>query len=582
MLRIPVGSLAMKILTFTTLAMMCLLVLATLRHFWRVLAQVSWSEGCYKTVVSHIRRICARAGGNQGVDPEVQEQVRESISSMQVQLARDLVPWACLLLTHRGAAVVCATLRGEPTGKTVAQDAGFLLTFLGTTVCTIWPRLMTARTMVLWHIYFMVFLYCISSPLTVEPGLWISVYQTKALGSTLAASFLCLKFPVLLVSNSLYCCASVLALGTSMPAVPGLPINEMMWQEVSFCVVKLAIFRLTTRLMNQSVHGEVLARAGACERSAVSSLLGMMCDAVLDLDQSLAMQAHVTKLAGMLMHGPGMALKGRPLVDFLASDQDRRRFEEAVARCIDEAGELQPMMLSVGLRDCIGNIIPAVLYHVPYRSLAGRMHHLVGLREDTDAGCEQLGEEAPPIGRVEMPEAVLTEAALSGVRRTARAPRSRTSVRSRSSGSSSSVGDEGELVVEVFAHEVLPISRVSARFGTSFGGAVGGSFRTFLHEDVGSRFAGWLCEESRRVASGEREPHIVSFGDLELATSYSGGTPRKVSFHAEVCFPKPLNHERQHLYLVGIRLTARRISSPPRVMLPVIAPRARPIGVVSI
>lgn len=549
------------------------LLVGFLRNLCRAAARFHPRHASPKAAAAMFRSACqARWSSGSVVDPEVEEQVWKTMCSRQAQLARVVVPVVCIVGSRRAFGAASNLWTGQPSGRSAAQDAAFVALFTTTALCTLMPRMLRVDRLLLWHTFFMIAVHIITSPFTLIAPAHVSLFQTKAFGATLAVSLVCMRFPVLLVTQSLHSIGVVAGLIMAVPRDAGLDIDEMIAVELSTCFFKLAIFRFVAKLVDQTVRGEVAASVGACQRSAVSSLLGMMCDAVVELDQDLAMKEHVGKMAGMLMHGSGTTLKGRQLADFLGSDEDRLRFEEAIARCAaDGDGALAPSMINVSLRDSIGNLISSVLHHVPYRSVAGRIHHLVGVREDVDARCEAPAASAPELqalpapGRA-LPAAVLTEAVLRGVRRRRRhcgGPRTVSS--GGSVGSSTSTDDADQVVAEVFACDVLPMNRASEAFISAFcitGDPVGRSFRALLPEETGNSFVEWVCEHATKVASGESEAFTAVFGSVEIVTAPPGGRPWRL----EACFPRPHRElQRRNMYLVGIRLSAsdrREASSP--------------------
>lgn len=73
--------------------------------------------------------------------------------------------------------------------------------------------------------------------------------------------------------------------------------------------LKLAGIYAFRRILFQGVVQEVQATAQRCHRLAMSSLLDLICDAVVDLDAGLVMTGHFPKFANMLMHGSGRSLE---------------------------------------------------------------------------------------------------------------------------------------------------------------------------------------------------------------------------------------------------------------------------------
>jgi len=509
----------------------------------------------------------ARTEGATGGDPELEEQFRETLSEKRVQLARGLMPCFCALATYRAVEKAMHALLHE--GH--LMDASFLLVYSGCALCTLCPRLVCGRTLVAWHCYFMATWHVDASPLLLELDSKFVLFQTTTLAATIGIGFLCLQFPVMLATNVVGMIVSLASIQAKWHPAVGLSFKDFASLEFTCFLLKIAIFRFTTIVVERSVRREVETRIGACHRSAVTSLLGMMCDAVVDLDQQLALKQHVGKLASMLMHGTGKSLQGCALSDFMGGDEDRERFKEVVSGySANSSAGLSPSMLSIYMRDAIGNSIKTILYHVPYRSIAGRVHHLVGLREDTDHKDEQFGDVTRAssdaigralVGRAEMPAAVLTEdvqrrlgCQSDGSQLGTPSDGSGAPVGGLGSGGSFASGDaEGDVVAEVWATEELRIRWGSTPFQLLVGLQTvrGVSFRELLQDEgVAQELAEWVLDHASKVSAGTAQAFIGSFGELTFG-SFGGSS----TWSVEVCFPWPHpEFQQRRRYLVGIRL----------------------------
>lgn len=225
---------------------------------------------------------------------------------------------------------------------------------------------------------------------------------------TLIFGGLYLRFPLVCATNI---CTSACLLASHAAEVeeeqPVGPyaLRSAMTAELVAIFIRLAMLYLAERLMRFGVRKEVLIHLGRCQLSGVSSLLDLMCDAVVDLDQDFRMKEHVPKMAHMLMHGSGRQLRGAKFLDFIGDDEDRTSATAALQQSRQHFGRAAGMF-KARLRDSMGNLVRVLLYHVPYTSVGGDTHYLVGFREEPDeSACAPLQSEARAGSR--MPNAVL-------------------------------------------------------------------------------------------------------------------------------------------------------------------------------
>lgn len=511
----------------------------------RLLGQPGAVVACWRRVAFDAR---SRADG---VDPEVEQQVREHLSDRCLHLSHRLTPVLAVIMAPQAVMVAFQLLGGLSPGRSTAQQVACIALFVGPAVSTLFPRSAGARGTAALHLLLMVAGHIDTSPFFAESQANWALMAARSCGETIAFSFLCLGSPVLAaVTNILDSLLWILSIVRFVSADDGYLARELIAFNLLALCFKGSVLWFVATLLRQGVWREVESRADACQRSAASLLLGMMCDAVVDLDQRFEMKEHVSQLATILMHGSGKSLQGCALSEFVVAGEDRRLFEDALA-CPEG---LSPRMLTVRLRDAVGGGIRTVLYHVPYLSIAGRTHHLVGMREDTGSFQEPEKPSVKDDEELAAPsQALLFSPSAGRERRQQR----RSGRASSSAGSScSSAGEEDDLTLDVWATERLPISRVSERMRRKFGigDAVGRSFRDMLSADAGERLTDWIAEQSRRVVEGTSQPFIGTFGDVELADRAGSE-----AWSLEVCFPR-LHPElrRRQTYLVGIRLKRSR------------------------
>lgn len=81
----------------------------------------------------------------------------------------------------------------------------------------------TTGRLAFWHSFFTLMVHIITSPAAnIAPIPEIALFQTKSFGGTIAVSLLCMRFPVLLVTQTLHSVGAVLALVMTVPHDVGL------------------------------------------------------------------------------------------------------------------------------------------------------------------------------------------------------------------------------------------------------------------------------------------------------------------------------------------------------------------------
>lgn len=153
--------------------------------------------------------------------------------------------------------------------------------------------------------------------------------------------------------------------------------------------------------MESKLKQDIQNRITRNELGAASSLLGIMCDAVVHLDQDLRLMDHSPQLAGLLMRSTGnTSIEGVELSRFMATDEDRQRLllhlrggavtegfgagQGQTAGGISFARGTITSAFHADLKDAFGTTIQAEFFSVLFAGLDGKENHLLGLREYTD------------------------------------------------------------------------------------------------------------------------------------------------------------------------------------------------------
>jgi len=316
--------------------------------------------------------------------------------------------------------------------------------------------------------------------------------------------------------------------------------------------MKLTLLCGAEGVLWRNATNEVQAKAGQCTQSAVSSLLDLLCDVVIDLDHGLKLKSAPAKFAGMLMRQGGRTLEGCDFMSYIKTDGDRSRFENMVrSRTVDEDQSTAPSMVTLGLRDSIGSVVRVAMYHVPYTSIGGQTHHLVGIvEEDTvrnggfDASNSDNGARAPEAMLLPHMAAELanrSQPCLVGAR--SRGSR-RSSASSSTNRSRSSLGAPDErFSIEFYLDVGLPIRWASEALTTELGVEVASSFAQLL-PDAGHRLRTWcesVVDEMRKAGnSGGFKQH---YGELTMTPANGAPSSTPVRRQTWVYFPAPLSSE---------------------------------------
>ena len=137
-----------------------------------------------------------------------------------------------------------------------------------------------------------------------------------------------------------------------------------------FCAV------LSQQLMQHEARAIVAAKTSASSEAAVQDLLGIMCDAVVVLDEHLVIACPCPRLDALLLRRVPVNGGAFPSL-FHLTDQDR--VGQFLARCDDVAQSLH-----AHLRDVHGSRLGVQLFHKRFEDVFGKSRHVIGVVEQPD------------------------------------------------------------------------------------------------------------------------------------------------------------------------------------------------------
>ena len=142
-------------------------------------------------------------------------------------------------------------------------------------------------------------------------------------------------------------------------------------------------------LMACSVQVSVERKATLAECEAVSGLLDIVCDAVVELDETGTIMSPSRNLANLLL-SETPSLQGRQLQQLLHRDEDKRIFSEFLS---EEKQTLKAVELHLDMQDSWGNKVRMELYSVTFSGAKSKVKYLVGIKEDRDLARQTSGFE---------------------------------------------------------------------------------------------------------------------------------------------------------------------------------------------
>lgn len=545
---------------------------------------VGRAASVFANLIQGVRRKFAMPSSDDGgEDFEFDEQVAELFVQRQVRYTQVVNIGAIGCWVFRQPTFLAELSRGESTLQDVGLLSMIVLFMLGVTGA-IFPRVFHARTLIFWHFLYMTPLCISCSPLGIhedEVGYSMIVrrpiYHVGAVVIALGYQ----KLSAVAFTNACFAACNIWTYSASPTAIAGsVGVDDVAVSEAVIFGGKLFFFAGLRSLLLENATQEASARAGQCERSAVTSLLAMVCDTVVEVDGNMRMRSHVASLANMLMHGAGRSLKSVPLTQLLEPGPDAESFERNIeTNSRGQDGSPIVGMFGGYMRDAMHNRIHVIFYHVPYRTFGGKLRHLIGLCEDSDSKGNQQSQVAevladrtrraarpPPTQRLRLPPALLSEhiASMLSARNSPAQHAGQEEARSLQTSSSSrpsTTPGEETITADVVTDDRLTIRYATRQLRSTFGlPDEGACFGELLSPDDLLALRTWLREREALVRRGSAStPHLEKYGRLQIryaGTTIAEPTPRK----AQVCFPAPSDASA---YCVSINLGRHRPAAMP-------------------
>jgi len=142
-----------------------------------------------------------------------------------------------------------------------------------------------------------------------------------------------------------------------------------------------------TKSSTEKIRADLDAARLRDQTSGLSTLLDLVCDVVVTLDENLRIRDKASRFSAMVML-QGKSVEGLRLQDYMPEAEDREKLERSTSELqADPAEAPASRAVHVKLRDSMGNIIAVELFCVQTQTLAGKTH-FVGIREFSDFAAE--------------------------------------------------------------------------------------------------------------------------------------------------------------------------------------------------
>ncbi|CAJ1382286.1 unnamed protein product [Effrenium voratum] len=322
--------------------------------------------------------------------------LRSEVSKLQLEFARSFLGIA--------AAVLCVALvGGQARLRSGIPDSEFIAStvvlwnqlVLGVLIAgALWvPCAVTVRTLDLWNLIFNLHIVVFLSP---------AAFPTWGVFSGRVFSLVVIQLPCMIFVQSrilagvCYLFIAVFTIVRFLSADPELTSTTMLGRRASIFGAEFILFPFVFTLVSfvhkmfrQKVEARVRESDAASQLDAVSALLRLTCDAVIELDNELRLIDQCPKLAGILLRRA--SLQGVCFTDLISRAEAQRARENLLGN-----GGAGPCSFATAfhthLVDSCSSKFRTEVFQVKYRMSNNELRHLIGLRDFTDvkslAGCK--------------------------------------------------------------------------------------------------------------------------------------------------------------------------------------------------
>jgi len=372
------GSASLRDLLVFALA---LLVLAwRIRKLVQAACQVRWLQACRTSHAMMFHFFHTWRGQRTQRDDLVGRLVVARMRQWEVQRFRFAVQVGAIVSALFSFLHVVNILQGTKRSSSLSQDAAFYLSACIFVLLEVWPRFITPRCI---RCVYVVCLFAgaasnapgqLPADLIFVQGMYLKLFMLILNGATLQVTIV--AFGTFLLSATWITHILVVDVSDVTPLqVRGWLMLEAAWGTAMVC------FSWTLqRSVQASLQKDIEAKMSQGEQSAVSSLLNMVCDVVIELDAQLRLVGPSRTLCDFLLRGSTQTLEGASFLDLLPKEEDRAMFDQGLP---SDSGAHS---VRFNLRDGNGTLIQVDMFHSCFEGPDGKCRYFAGLSECRDNG----------------------------------------------------------------------------------------------------------------------------------------------------------------------------------------------------
>jgi len=203
--------------------------------------------------------------------------------------------------------------------------------------------------------------------------------------------------PLVAFWNICYSVGFVMGFGKSERDQNWVDLLQIAWQREALIFSTVLFATLVTgEFLRKKVEREIEAKTLSDESNALTELLNLVCDVVVELDADLRIKHHSPKFAALVTLNANKDVQGQKLQEFMPVQSDIERFQECLLSYADDdvrTSRTQPGCLHATMRDSLSNNLQVEIFYVHYHDPDRDSHYFVGVREFTDVTA--LAELSP-------------------------------------------------------------------------------------------------------------------------------------------------------------------------------------------
>uniref|UniRef100_A0A7S4SRH5 Uncharacterized protein n=1 Tax=Alexandrium monilatum TaxID=311494 RepID=A0A7S4SRH5_9DINO len=369
----PLGTLADVVVSLSVLAILSASV-----------ARRLWLEGSHlRGVAAGILRQCC-PWVRRPQDP-VSQRIAEKCLEWRLERARQLVMLVnCFLVALTALRLLRIALRRDVQQMSAVQTAADSVASAGFALLGLFPGVLTVRTIDAAHSCCMLAIVVFIFGMVPEDGSE-SVFIARINTAVMLVCILNINPWI----NSVW--IALVAACLTFKAVMAGQYFSYVWVTAA---LQIMLVSWLDHVLTAAVRLRILGLDSGKELAAVKTLLGTICDVVVELDSRRRLMQHCPRLANILLHGTGRSLQGAGIEDFIPLAADREDFARHVGG--SHEGSARADVFHARLRDSHGGAIAMELFSVAFEGPDARRRHLLGMREFTDIPPLQPLPEFPP------------------------------------------------------------------------------------------------------------------------------------------------------------------------------------------